>query len=293
MRGKPGDGPGAYGGRLCHPPHKLRRRGEAGQSGGMSEDPELLREFRRTRAPAVRERLVERHLGLVKCVAAWVAGRLPSHVRRDDLYSAGMLGFLDAITRYDPDRGVPFSAYASARIRGAILDELRRLDVVPRRTRRKLVEAQRAIETLVRKLDREPTEEEVAARLDIDVAEYRRLRGESVTLVSLDGSAREDEPGRVTLDGLVDTSVPSPLRLTEDTDQRHVVLRLIDRLPERERQVLALYYYEEMTMQEIGDVLGVTESRVSQVHSSAVLRLRGALRRDRGWTVPRTVPASR
>jgi RNA polymerase sigma factor FliA len=258
----------------------------------MSEDLELLREFRRTRASDVGERLVERHLGLVKCVAAWVAGRLPSHVRRDDLYSAGMLGFLDAMTRYDPDRGVPFPAYAGPRIRGAILDELRRLDVVPRRTRRKLLEAQRAIEALAQELDREPTEEEVAGRLDMDVAEYRRLRNEGVTLVSLDGSARDDEPRGVPLDGLVDTSVPSPLRMTEDSDQRHLVSRLIDRLPERERQVLALYYYEELTMQEIGDVLGVTESRVSQMHSSAVLRLRGALRRDRSRSVPHPVLAS-
>jgi RNA polymerase sigma factor FliA len=271
-----------------HRRHTRQPRGAVGRPVGTSEDLELLREFRRTRASDVGERLVERHVGLVKCVAAWVAGRLPRHVRRDDLYSAGMLGFFDAITRYDPDRGVPFSAFAGARIRGAILDELRRLDVVPRRTRRKLVEAQRAIEALARELDREPTEEEVAGRLDIDVAEYRRLRGEGVTLVSLDGSGRD-----VRLDGLADTSLPSPLRMTEDTAQRHQVGQLIDRLPARERRVLALYYYEELTMQEIADVLGVTESRVSQVHSSAVLRLRGALRRERPRRALRTVPVSR
>jgi RNA polymerase sigma factor for flagellar operon FliA len=246
----------------------------------MTDERELFREYRRACAPEVREALVERHLPLVKYAAAWVAGRLPSHLRLDDLYSAGMLGFLDAIEHYDPDRGVPFNAYAVPRIRGAILDELRRVDCVPRRVRRKLRDAQRAMEALCQELDREPTEEEMAARLRMEVADYRRLLGEGVTLVSLDGAVRDDEHG-AGFEALVDGSLPSPLGVLEAREQRRWLGRLIDGLPERERQVLALYYYEELTMQEIGAVLGVTESRVSQIHSGAVLKLRAALRRQR------------
>jgi RNA polymerase sigma factor for flagellar operon FliA len=249
----------------------------------MSGDRELFLEYRRARSPAVRDRLVERYLALVKYAAAWVAGRLPSHLRLDDLYSAGMLGFLDAIEHYDPERGVPFAAYATPRIRGAILDELRRGDCVPRRVRRKLRDAERAMESLTRELDREPTDEELATRLGMDVAAYRRLLGEGVTLVSLDGAARDDEAGG-SLEALVDRSQPGPLGVLEARERRRWLGRLIDGLPERERLVLALYYYEELTMQEIGAVLGVTESRVSQIHSGAVLRLRAALRRQRGRT---------
>jgi RNA polymerase sigma factor for flagellar operon FliA len=239
----------------------------------MSDDLELFREYRRTNAAELRDRLVEQHLGLVKYAAAWVAGRLPSHLRMDDLYSAGMLGFLDAITHYDPDRGVPFGAYAGPRIRGAILDELRRLDCVPRRTRRKLREVQRAVEGLTQELDREPTDDEIAGRLGVTVADYHRL------------------PRGVTLDVLADGSLPSPLRMLEDGEQRRMLGRLIERLPERERQVLALYYYEELTMQDIGRVLGVTESRVSQIHSGAMLRLRTAMKRERGRAPDRGVNA--
>jgi RNA polymerase sigma factor FliA len=249
----------------------------------MTDERELFREYRRTRTPAVREALVERHLPLVKYAATWVAGRLPSHLRLDDLYSAGMLGFLDAIEHYDPERGVPFSAYAAPRIRGAILDELRRVDCVPRRVRRRLRDAQRTMDQLSHELDRAPTEEEMAARMGVDVAEYQRLLGEGVTLVSLDDAMRDDDR-LATFDALVDGSLPSPLGALEVREQRRWLGRLIDGLPERERQVLALYYYEELTMQDIGAVLGVTESRVSQIHSGAVLRLRTALRRQRKRT---------
>ena len=256
----------------------------------MSDDLELFREYRRTRSAEARDRLIEGHLSLVKSAAGWMAGRLPNHVRLDDLYSAGVLGFLDAIVHFDPERGVPFAAYAGPRIRGAILDELRRLDRVPRRIRRRLREAQRTIEALTQELDREPTDEEVADRLGVEVADYHRLLGQGVTLVPLDVSGRDDDPRGVTLDVLADGSLPSSLHVLEDGEQRRFVSRLIDGLPERERQVLDLYYYEELTMQDIGQLLGVTESRVSQMHSCGVLRLRAALRRQRAHTGPRAAP---
>lgn len=244
------------------------------------DDRELWRAWRRGRDPALRDRLVERHLGVVKQAAAWVAGRLPSHLRLDDLYSAGMMGYLDAIEHYDPEVGVSFAAYAGPRIRGAILDELRRLDCVPRRVRRRIREAQRAIEALCQRLDRQPEEEEVARELGIPLAEYRRLLGAGVTLLSIDALAEREE-GPTPLDVLEDPGLPSPLQRLEGRERRQLLAGLIDRLPPRERQVLALYYVEELTMQEIGQVLGVTESRVSQIHSGALLRLRAMLRRQR------------
>lgn len=247
----------------------------------MISDVELWRAYRGSKDPALRDQLLEKHLGLVKYAAAWVAGRLPSHLRLDDLYSAGMLGFLDAVENYDPDRNVEFGAYATPRIRGAIFDELRRLDVVPRRVRRRLREAQRAVEALSQRLDREPTDEEIAAELHLEVAEYRRLLNEGVTLLSLDGTAGHRDEGLTPLDVLEDESAPSPLAALEARERREILGRVIDGLPEKERQVLALYYYEELTMQEVGKVLGVSESRVSQIHSSAVLRLRVSLRRHR------------
>ncbi len=247
----------------------------------MTTDVERWRAYRASKDPGLRDQLIEQHLGLVKYAASWVAGRLPSHLRLDDLYSAGMLGFLDAVEHYDPDRNVEFAAYATPRIRGAIFDELRRLDVVPRRVRRRLREAQRAVEALTQRLDRDPTDEEIAAELGIEVGEYRRLLNEGVTLLSLEGGSGQREEGLSPIDVLEDASAPSPLATLEARERREMLGRVIDGLPEKERQVLALYYYEELTMQEAGKVLGVSESRVSQIHSSAMLRLRTSLRRQR------------
>jgi RNA polymerase sigma factor for flagellar operon FliA len=247
----------------------------------MTADVELWRAYRRTKNPQVRDRLIEKYLPVVKHAAAWMAGRLPSHLRLDDLYSAGMLGFLDAVEDYDPERGVEFAVYAAPRIRGAIFDDLRRLDCVPRRVRRKAREAQRAIEALTQRLDRAPTEEEIAGELKVDVEDYRRLLTEGVTLLSLDATPHQRDEANTPLDTLEDTVEPSPLSAVEVRELRTVLTGIIDGLPERERQVLALYYYEELTMQEVGKVLGVTESRVSQIHSGAILRVRAALRRHR------------
>jgi RNA polymerase sigma factor FliA len=247
----------------------------------MRDDTALWREYRRRRDPEVRDRLVERHMLLVKYVAARVAGRLPRHLSVDDLYSSGLLGFLGAIEDFDPEVGVSFSAYATPRVRGAMFDELRRLDVVPRTVRRRIREAERAIDVVTMRLDRAPTDEEIAAELKLDVAAYRQLLTEGVTVISLDAPAtgRDERAGESTI--LEDTGTPSPFTTLAAKERRALLGRLIDTLPPRERQVLALYYYEELNMREVGEALGVTESRVSQLHSSAILRLRSALRRQR------------
>jgi RNA polymerase sigma factor for flagellar operon FliA len=258
---------------------------------GMTADAALWLDYRRSRDSRLRDALVQKHLVLVKRVAARVASRLPSHIAMDDLFSAGLVGFLRAIEEYDPGRGVEFGAYAGQLIRGAIFDELRRLDWVPRGVRRRLREAERAMEALARRLGRAPTDAEVADELGMDVEQYGRLLGEGGALLSLDAPlARED--GVSAVESVMDPDTPSPFNLLAARERQALLARAIERLPRKEGEVLALYYYEELTMQEIGQALGVSESRVSQIHSSAILRLRVAFRRARVGAGELDLPAT-
>ena len=247
----------------------------------MMQNSKLWREYRRQRKPEIREQLITQHLGVVKLIAARIASRLPSHLRLDDLYSAGLLGFLGAVEDYDPDRGVEFGAYAVPRIRGAIFDELRRLDSVPRRVRRKLKDAERVVDGLTARLERAPLDAEVAAALSVTEEAYRQLLRESVTFISIDVAGSADPQHGTPLHTLEDVQTPSPFLSMAVKERRAILARLVDRLPDKERQVLALYYVDQLTMVEVGRVLGVTESRVSQIHSRAVQHLRAALRRER------------
>ena len=172
---------------------------------------ELWRAYRRSKDPALRERLVEADLALVKYLAARIASRLPKHLRLDDLFSAGLLGFLAAVDDYDPERGVGFSSYASHRIRGAIFDELRRLDWVPRGTRERMRDAQRAIDTLSGRLDRSPTDQEVAKELGIEPEAYRASLGEGITLVSLSATGAPGNGEPTLMDSVEDVSAPDPV----------------------------------------------------------------------------------
>lgn len=256
----------------------------------MIEDADLWRDYRRSRDPALRDTLIEKHLVLVKFAAARVAGRLPGHFRLDDLYSAGLVGFLGAVEDYDPERNVEFAAYAGQRIRGAIIDELRRLDVVPRRVRRLGREAAHAIGVLTQRLGRPPLDDEIADEMGLEPAVYQRFLTEGVTLLSLDAGTT-GEQGGAPVDSIEDVGAPDPFATLEAKEQRAMVARFIDRLAERERQVLALYYHEELTMHEVGAVLGITESRVSQIHSSAILRLQAAIRREAAFAPTAKDPA--
>lgn len=246
----------------------------------MTADAALWLDYRRSRHSTLRDALVEKHLVLVKHVAARVASRLPSHIAMDDLFSAGLVGFLRAIEEYDATRGVEFGAYAGQLIRGAIFDELRRLDWVPRGVRRRLREAERAMDALARRLGRAPTDAEVADELGMAVEEYGRLLGAGGALLPLDAPGARGEGGSA-VESVMDLDTPSPFLLLATRERRALLASAIERLPQKEREVLALYYYEELTMQEIGRVLGVSESRVSQIHSSGIRRLRAALRRLR------------
>jgi RNA polymerase sigma factor FliA len=244
--------------------------------GGVDE---LWREFVETRRRSLRDRLVLHYAPLVKYVAGKVGTGLPTHIDTGDLVGSGIFGLVDAIEKFDPGRGWKFETYAMQRIRGAILDELRSQDWVPRVVRSRARDIERAIERLGGKLNRTPSDLELAAELEITVDElrelYTQLRLTSVVaLEELIGTGRES--GSV-VDALPDDDAPDPVSILVDRDNRRQLADAIAQLTERDRIVVSLYYFESLTLAEIGKVLGVTESRVSQLHTRAVLRLRAKL----------------
>jgi RNA polymerase sigma factor FliA len=241
----------------------------------------LWLEYRRTQDKAVRERLILTYAPLVKYVAGRIGSGLPAHVDEGDLVSYGLLGLIGAIERYDPDRDIKFETYAIARIKGAIIDELRALDWVPRSVRSRAREIERAIVELEAKLGTAPDDEQIAEKIGITVAELE----ESLSDISRSSIAALDELWSVSgegdqislLDTIEDTTGPRPADALDETELRETLADAIARLPEREKLVVTLYYYEELPLREIGEVLGVTESRVSQLHTKAILRLKARL----------------
>lgn len=234
----------------------------------------------------VRERLILHYAPLVSAVAGRVGMRLPAMVEQADLVSYGMFGLIDAIEKYEPGRSVKFETYASSRIRGAILDELRAMDWIPRSVRTKARAVDRAYAELESELHRVPTEREVAGRLQIELRELRALFTQlsTVNVAALDELLGAGDSDRLSLlDTLGDDRSPDPGDSFEAQETKFLLARAIDQLGEREKLVLVLYYYEGMTLAEIGRVLGVTESRISQMHTAAMLRLRARLTEaDRG-----------
>lgn len=228
-----------------------------------------------------RNDLVVHYLPLVKFIATRIANRLPSHVEIDDLIESGILGLIDALEKFEPDLKIKFRTYAEFRIRGAILDELRALDWVPRSTRQKASRLERAYGELEQKLGRAATDAEMTRHLGVTVAEFddlvREARGSA--LVSLDEIRGDGEEGyeHSLVEHLAAPGEFNPAGELGAHQFCRVVADTIDQLPEKERLVVSLYYYEELNMKEIGEILGVTESRISQIHTKAILRLRGRL----------------
>jgi RNA polymerase sigma factor FliA len=218
------------------------------------------------------------HLPIVRFIARRIHERLPQHVPIEDLYSAGVLGLLDALGRFDPSQQVKFRTFAQFRIRGAILDGLRALDWSPRELRRKGRAVEEAIQALIGQLSRSPTDIEIAQKLNTSLAAYQQLLGElkglEIRSLNSEGSG---ESGEEELDLIPGRSDDDPLLRYLDGEMRQRLTKAINELPERERLIMTLYYYEEATMNEIGLILGVVESRVSQIHASAVLHLRARL----------------
>ena len=261
-----------------HPADPYRPRMSA-ISGGDTQT--LWQEYRATESQAARDRLILTYAPLVKFVAGRLGSSLPSHVDEQDLVSYGLLGLIGAIERFDLGREIKFETYAIARIKGAIIDELRSLDWVPRSVRARAREIERAIVELERTLMRAPTDAEIAAKVGISEDELEK----SLSDISRSSMAALDElwspqggGDQVALiDTIEDTSGPDPEFSLEQTELNEALAEAIARLPEREKLVVTLYYYEELTLREIGEVLGVTESRVSQLHTKAVLRLKARL----------------
>lgn len=236
----------------------------SGQIGGLLDDKEqTIKEF----AP------------IIKYMAYRLSYRLPPDLDVDDLINAGVIGLLDAIEKYDPSKETMFKTYAEFRIRGAMLDEIRSMDWVPRSVREKIAIIQRAYHQIGKDLGRPASEEEVAGSLDMDLNEFHDLlfQAKGTILIRTEDIRVHTDNEDTAFDSIADNNAVNPLSTLLATDTSRFLGEAIDQLPEREKQVISLYYYDEMTMKEIGMVLGITESRVSQLHTQAILRLKGHL----------------
>ena len=242
---------------------------------------ELWRSYKVDGDERARERLVVAYSPLVKFIAGRMASGLPSHVEESDLVSYGLLGLIGAIERFDLEREIKFETFAVARIKGAIIDELRSLDWVPRSVRSRARDVERAHASLESSLGRAPTDEEMATKLEITVDDFRDVLLEiaNSSVLALDDLWTFADPegggGQISvLDTIQDPNALDPEHEANTAELKDRLADAIESLPERERLVIALYYYESLTLREIGEVLGVTESRVSQLHTKAVLALR-------------------
>lgn len=232
--------------------------------------------------------LVDQYARLVKYVAGRMAIGLPHYVEFNDLISAGLLGLIQAIDNFEPDRQIKFETYAIPRIRGAILDELRSQDWFPRSLRRKAKQLEEAYSNLETRLGRPATDAEVARELEIDISELDGLVGEVsvATIMSLDAetNSSDGENSATLVDFLADPAADTIEQELARQEMKELIGRRLAELPEKEQLVLVLYYYEELTLKEIGEILDVTESRVCQIHTKAILRLKGKIDRNEGKT---------
>jgi RNA polymerase sigma factor for flagellar operon FliA len=241
---------------------------------------ELWRRYKVDGDDKARERLVVAYSPLVKFIAGRMASGLPSHVEESDLISYGLLGLIGAIERFDTEREIKFETFAVARIKGAIIDELRSLDWVPRSVRARARQVEKAHSALEAELQRAPSDEEMAAKLEVTVEEFQGILLEiaNSSVLALDDlwTFADPEGGSQVsiLDTIQDPAAVDPESEAQASELKDRLADAIESLPERERLVIALYYYENLTLREIGEVLGVTESRVSQLHTKAVIGLR-------------------
>lgn len=242
---------------------------------------DLWAQYKKTRDPAIREAFIRQYAPLVKYVAGKVAIGMPHTVEFDDLVGFGVFGLLDAIDKFDPDKHVKFKTYAVTRIRGAIFDELRSIDWVPRSVRQKTKEIEEAILHLESTLGRTASDQEIAKSLGLSEGDFQQvmLKISATSVLSLnDVWYSGDDSDKIS----IGESIESPQSLNPDSivekdEVKRVIMQTIGELPDKEKKVLVLYYYEDLTLKEIGQVLEVTESRVSQLHTKAILRLRAKL----------------
>ncbi|MFC2314984.1 MAG: FliA/WhiG family RNA polymerase sigma factor [Selenomonas massiliensis] len=233
---------------------------------------ELWQMYATEKSVTVRNRIAEYYLPLVRLVAGRIAISLPQHVDREDLLSSGFFGLLDAIERYELDRGNKFETYAGVRVRGAMLDHLRAKDWIPVSVRQNIKKYEKAVAHLEGELGRTATDEELAAELDLTIDGLHHLEGQvsAATIIPLEEYLRTDSPASME-DG--------PVEHAEWTEVKETLAAAIEKLPEKERIVVGLYYYDEMTLKEIAAILHLSEARISQLHTKAIFRMRGTLAR--------------
>ena len=225
--------------------------------------------------------LIIHYLPLIKYIAARLANRLPANITADDLLSAGVIGLMDAAGKFDPSKKIKFKTYAEFRIRGSMLDELRSLDWVPRSIRKKMSDLERAIFKLEKKIGRPAEDEEIAEELGMTMEEYYRFLEETkgVSFLDIEMIRRRmpDNNEDDLFDLIADCEKNDPFHVLKLSEVKGILMKAIDCLPHKERKVISLYYYDELTMKEIGGLLGYTESRISQLHSKAIHRIRAHL----------------
>jgi len=242
---------------------------------------ELWVEFQKTRSPQLRDMFIRQYMPLVKYVAGKIAVGMPGSVEFDDLVGFGQFGLLDAINKFDPEKNVKFKTYAVTRIRGAVFDELRQLDWVPRSVRQKSREIEDTIVRLESNLGRTASDAEVASAMGLSEADFQQtvLKVSGTSILSLnDVWYSGDDSDHMSIgDSIEAPSSLNPDVIVEREEIRRVIIEAINELPEKEKMVLVLYYHEDMTFKEIGQVLEVSESRISQLHTKANLRLRAKL----------------
>jgi RNA polymerase sigma factor FliA len=229
--------------------------------------------------------MLTKHSTMVKKLAYQLKAKLPPSVELDDLIQAGMIGLLDAINRYEDTHGAQFETYAAQRIRGSMLDELRSADWVPRSVRKNMRDIEAAIHQLEQQLGRAPNENEIAKKLEVSLQDYYETLGDCQghQLVYYEDFHDEDSGSEHFLDRFVDDTSSDPIKGLLESDFRDALIESIDALPEREKMLMGLYYEQELNLKEIGAVMSVSESRVCQLHSQAVARLRAHLK-ERTWT---------
>ncbi len=248
----------------------------------------IWKEYRKTKSPELQEKLVLEYLTLVQKVVLKMASFLPPHISRDDLYGYGILGLLEAVERYDVDLGIPFPAYAQKRIKGAIIDALRKEDWVPTSLRKKAKIVEEAYFTLESELGRSATDEEIAGYLHISLPELGEWLKEIqfISIISLEEPLTEGETSSYA-EQLTDKNSPNPETVSEEKEIKEILARAVGELPEKERTVISLFYYNYLSNKEIAQVMNLSDSRISQLHTKAIFRLRGKLSRQKkdfsGW----------
>ena len=251
------------------------------QTDDEKTEEQLWLEFKKTKSPQLRDKFIKQYMPLVKYVAGKLAVGMPGSVEFDDLVGFGQFGLLDAIEKFDPGKNVKFKTYAVTRIRGAIFDELRQLDWVPRSVRQKSREIEDTIVDLESKLGRTATDAEIAEKMGVSEAEYQqtvmKVSGTSVLSLNDVWYSGNDNDHMSIGDSIESPSSLNPDVIVEREEIRKVIVEAINELPEKEKMVIVLYYHEDLTFKEIGQVLEVSESRISQLHTRANLRLRAKL----------------